>query len=806
VGTDNLTFSNIIFEDNNLHDGYHSSGVGIVNDDSETGNSFNNIIIRRNFIWDNPARHAVADGFDANEMCTVKAYSSGCTTNNIQIYDNIWAGSSQSCIWLDHASNVSVYNNTFYSQNTLLTSAEAGGIDAHLYISDGCIGVVVKNNIFYGLCSYAANYSACEIIVTDGGRGQSLSEIFCDYNLFYQADDNLDIIHAGSNYKRASWATMKSTLGWQTHDPGLVNPQFISEPNDLHLSTSSPAIGAGIAIPGITTDYEGKAFINPPNIGCYATLVISNNPVYVSSVIENAAPSLLSITYNLSLANIVPAASAFTVRVNTVARTVTGVSISGTKVQLTLSSPVVYGDVVTVAYTKPAGNPLQTPAGGQAATISAQAVTNNVNSVNPVYTSSVVQNATPTLLSITYNLSLANIVPAASAFTVRVNTVARTVTGVSISGTKVQLTLSSPAVNGDVVTVAYNKPATNPLQTASGGQAVTISAQSVTNNIGHSNDPPVIVLNYLTSCNSGFIGEIDASGTYDLNNDNLIFEWSSPDNVPISSVTDPDIQFLAPVVSARDTIEFIVKVTDGIAIQSKTIQIVILPYKPGLDEAKIVNIAAVNYSAPDYPNNIADGKTETQWSSKGDDQWIISGLFSPFKISYLLLSFPNDQTGDVFDIYASKDSLTWDPVLINAASCSFSGNLQVFDFPASFAGNEYSFVKIIGHGNATDTWNHISELKIYGYSQEKQLSSSKTNIILFPNPAQTFFNISFEEPLLKPVSVKIIDESGKLMYDNIIAAGINNLQIPVNFKTGFYIVEMYSEGIIIGVKKLLIHK
>jgi hypothetical protein len=63
---------------------------------------------------------------------------------------------------------------------------------------------------------------------------------------------------------------------------------------------------------------------------------------------------------------------------------VTAVTIVGSKVQLTLSSPVVYGNVVTVAYTKPASNPLQTLAGAQVATFAAQRVTNNtVNQVNP---------------------------------------------------------------------------------------------------------------------------------------------------------------------------------------------------------------------------------------------------------------------------------------------------------------------------------------------------------------------------------------------------------------------------------------
>jgi uncharacterized protein (TIGR02145 family)/uncharacterized repeat protein (TIGR02059 family) len=204
--------------------------------------------------------------------------------------------------------------------------------------------------------------------------------------------------------------------------------------------------------------------------------------VYVSSVVENATPSILEMTYNLSLANIVPAPSAFSVMVNSAARTVNSVAISGTKVQLTLASAIINGDVITVAYAKPGSNPLQTPSGGQAVTITAQSVTNNVAAPLPVYISSVVENASPTLLEMTYNLSLANIIPAASAFTVKVNSVTRTVNAVAIAGSKVQLTLASPIIYGDLITVTYTKPASNPLQTTAGGQAAGFTAQVVTNN------------------------------------------------------------------------------------------------------------------------------------------------------------------------------------------------------------------------------------------------------------------------------------------------------------------------------------
>jgi uncharacterized repeat protein (TIGR02059 family) len=201
-------------------------------------------------------------------------------------------------------------------------------------------------------------------------------------------------------------------------------------------------------------------------------------------------------TYNLTLANVAPSTSAFTVRVNSSTRTVSSVAIVSGKVRLTLSSAIASGDNVTVAYTKPSTNPLQTSAGGQAATLSAQTVTNNVVAI-PVFQSAVVENASPTVIEMTYSPSLAGIVPAASAFTVRVNSSTRTVSSVAIVSGRVRLTLSSAVVSGNVVTVAYAKPSTSPLQTSAGGLAATLSAQTVTNNctLASNRNPAISISN-----------------------------------------------------------------------------------------------------------------------------------------------------------------------------------------------------------------------------------------------------------------------------------------------------------------------
>ena len=142
----------------------------------------------------------------------------------------------------------------------------------------------------------------------------------------------------------------------------------------LKLAPGSDLIDAGI---DVGLPYSGSA----PDLGYAEYGSVSQtpaSPAFVSAIIQNATPDKLEITYSLSLAAIVPASSAFTVMVNGQTRTVNAVTVAGNKVTLTLASPVAYGDVVTVAYNKPATNPLQTPQGGQAQTMTARNVTNNV--------------------------------------------------------------------------------------------------------------------------------------------------------------------------------------------------------------------------------------------------------------------------------------------------------------------------------------------------------------------------------------------------------------------------------------------
>ena len=429
---------------------------------------------------------------------------------------------------------------------------------------------------------------------------------------------------------------------------------------------------------------------------------------------------------------------------------------------------------------------------------------------SPIYTSSSIENATPSLLEITFNLTLANIAPAASAFSVKVNSAARSIYTVGISGAKVQLTLTSPVIYGDVVNIAYTQPAANPLQTAAGGKAASISSKSVTNNCIKASttaDPPVVVVNFPRTIYAGFISEIDATSTYDPNNDPLIVGWTVPNDVPVSTVKGLKTQFLAPVTENSSMVDFQLIVSNGKISSSKDISINVLPYKPELSFVRIINIETSDSRNPDYPVNILDGNTSTKWSSNGDNNWLIAKFAGPFKISHLEMAFLQGQNySSYFDIYASKDHLIWEPILTGVASCSFTGDRQIFDVPDVYKNTEYLYVKYVGHGNSLNSWNYLSELKIFGSPGQNSVSGDgkKSKVIIYPNPASDFLTIFVEEPTLHPDLIRIIDFSGKIVYEKVVYPDIKNVQFPLYLKSGIYYVNLSKDHLTLFDQKLIV--
>jgi len=508
-------------------------------------------------------------------------------------------------------------------------------------------------------------------------------------------------------------------------------------------------------------------------------------PVYVSSSVENATPSRVDLVYNLALSNIVPAAPAFTVLVNSVARTVNSVSVSGSNVLLTLSSPVLSGESVTVAYTKPSANPLQTASGGAAATFSARTVTNRISSPGiPIYVSAAIENATPTKIDITYSLALASIVPVASSFTVLVNSAAKTVNSVAISGTKAILTLTSPVVSGDVVTVAYTKPASNPLQTAAGGQAYTISAQTVTNKV---NAIPVPV-----------------------------FTGAGVENATPTVIELYYNLALANIVPALTS--FIVKVnsvTKNVIAVSISGSKVLLTLPNGIKAEDIVTVSYTK-QASNPLQTPAGGMAGTIGAQQITNKVTPNG---PVYVSSVIENAsPNTIEVTYNDVLnPSAPGVSAFIVLINGinrpvTSVTIKGKkvILLLESPVVYGDIvTVSYTKPAGNPLQKATGDPAVSIGPQPVTNKVQdltaVETRKGTITFYPNPAHEFINFSTKAASSESHIVKIFDFSGKLCLETRIDPLVDNLQIPINLRSGVYIVHVIIGSFTVFTHKLLVN-
>jgi len=112
------------------------------------------------------------------------------------------------------------------------------------------------------------------IFVNEGG---SLSNVQIANNILY---NNGETVNLGGITPSSYTSTPNYTS----------DPLFVSA-TDFHLQSGSPAIGKGVAISGVTTDYSGNNYKNPPSIGAYesgsaaAAPVTPAAPVYQSALV-----------------------------------------------------------------------------------------------------------------------------------------------------------------------------------------------------------------------------------------------------------------------------------------------------------------------------------------------------------------------------------------------------------------------------------------------------------------------------------------------------------------------------------------
>lgn len=172
-----------------------------------------------------------------------------------------------------------------------------------------------------------------------------------------------------------------------------------------------------------------------------------------------------------------------------------------------------------------------------------------IDYVAPIYQSSEVINTDPDIIVLTYNENLDELsIPNVGDFAVSGG---RTVTGISINGTEVTLTVDIEYEEGDVITVSYT-PGTNKIQDVWGNAAVALINESANNYIGGSE----IVftwgnLNNASNTPPNIVHTAGASGIGIANE-----TWDASDNFYIRTVVPATITDInAAVVMIEDTVD-----------------------------------------------------------------------------------------------------------------------------------------------------------------------------------------------------------------------------------------------------------
>ncbi len=217
--------------------------------------------------------------------------------------------------------------------------------------------------------------------------------------------------------------------------------------------------------------------------------VCANLPPGLESATVEGTSLVLTYTEDLDTRS-VPLPGAYSVTVNGTAAPPSSVSVSGSKVTLTLADPVTAGQSVAVEYT-PGSNPVQDGSGLDALPLTGEEV---ANKTPPIPASAEVP-ATGNKLTLTFNAALdigPGKLPPASAFTVTADGDEVTVQSVG-EGTGPDnfiLNLSSTIKQGQTVTVDYAVPTTNPIEDTAGNDALAFDDFAVTNNSTLEGTPP----------------------------------------------------------------------------------------------------------------------------------------------------------------------------------------------------------------------------------------------------------------------------------------------------------------------------
>ncbi len=328
------------------------------------------------------------------------------------------------------------------------------------------------------------------------------------------------------------------------------------------------------------------------------------------------------------------------------------------------------------------------------------------------------------------------------------------------------------------------------------------------------NHAPVINLKYDKSVYGGKVITLDASGSSDQDNDQLIYLWESKNQIQLSGNNQTRVSFLAPDKASTETISFRLTLNDGKTSQSTDFSIEVRPYKPEISRINIPAVEASAYDNLNIPKNAVDNNIQTRWSAEGDNNWLKVELNGKAHLSHLKIAYyGGSHRKGYFDLCGSMDKVNWEPILQKASTCGFSEDKEVFDIPENLKYNDYKFLRVTGHNNSENSWNSIAEILIFGEVSNEEKPNDIDNSLLknsfsvYPNPSNGEFNLYFPDELEKNVqSVIVYSMNGKAVFKKDFSITTGELHINHDLADGVYLLQVQFSDKSQSTEKILVRR
>lgn len=260
-------------------------------------------------------------------------------------------------------------------------------------------------------------------------------------------------------------------------------------------------------------------------------------------------------------------------------------------------------------------------------------------------------------------------------------------------------------------------------------------------------------------------------------------DWISVN--PVSGSNDASISLSFKANNSLSSREGIVSVSDG---ESLSEDIIVTQAGVVGTEIELTIVDAIASTEQTTEGNIADNVYDNdltnRWSGDGDGAYITLDLGELCKVSFIKVGlFKGDERNTYFDIQTSTDGEEYFDGLMDITSDITSELLVPYNINDTIA----RYLRIVGHGNSTSTWNSFTEFEVWGWNLNNSNTMGTTDnnkYILYPNPNNNTLNVEF----ISGAQINIFDSQGKGVFSGKMQSDTQIFNL--NLAAGIYYVKL----------------